>query len=87
MPQAKGGANSGIAVDGFPNLCAFDGPLHVRPGLCRRFNRPVILTKSEEIDVWLSAPAEEALKLQWPLDAGVLKVVEREKKKDGDDTS
>ena len=43
---------------------------------------PVILTKPDEIETWLSAPAEEALKLQRPLPAGALKIVARGEKYD-----
>ena len=43
---------------------------------------PVILTKRDEIEVWLTAPAEEALKLQRPLPAGALKIVARGEKYD-----
>jgi putative SOS response-associated peptidase YedK len=53
------------------------GPIHPKA-------MPVILTKSEEIEVWLTAPAEEALKLQRPLADGVLKVVAKGRKKDGE---
>ena len=42
---------------------------------------PVILTKPEEIEIWLTASAEEALKLQRPLEG--LKIVARGQKKDG----
>lgn len=45
---------------------------------------PVILTTSEEIEIWMRAPAEEALELQHPLAAGTLKIVARGKKRDGD---
>lgn len=44
---------------------------------------PVILTKPEEIETWLKAPAEEALKLQRPLADGTLKIVARGEKMDG----
>src|SRR5260370_33748479 len=35
---------------------------------------PVILTTQEEIDLWMPAPTEEALKLQRPLADGALKI-------------
>ena len=43
---------------------------------------PVILTKPEEVEIWMTAPAEEALKLQRPLPDGTLKIVARGEKKD-----
>jgi putative SOS response-associated peptidase YedK len=43
---------------------------------------PVILTTQEEIDRWLSAPSDDALKLQRPLPDGSLKIVLRGPKKD-----
>ena len=36
---------------------------------------PVILRTDDEIETWMTAPAEEALKLQRPLSNGALKVV------------
>ena len=47
---------------------------------------PVILTKPEEIELWLVAPADEALKLQRPLQDGVLSIVARGDKEDGGST-
>jgi putative SOS response-associated peptidase YedK len=44
---------------------------------------PVILTTPEEMDVWMTAPTEEALKLQRPLPNGALKIVARGAKQDG----
>ena len=44
---------------------------------------PVILTTPEEIEAWMTAPPEEALHLQRPLQGGSLKIVaagEREDK-------
>ena len=36
---------------------------------------PVILTKLDEIETWLTAPQETALKLQRPLPDGTLRIV------------
>jgi putative SOS response-associated peptidase YedK len=43
---------------------------------------PVILTTQEEIETWLTAPKDEALKLQRPLPDGSLKIIGRGVKKD-----
>jgi putative SOS response-associated peptidase YedK len=43
---------------------------------------PVILTTPEEIDTWMEASAEDALKLQRPLVDGTLVIVARGEKKD-----
>jgi putative SOS response-associated peptidase YedK len=43
---------------------------------------PVILMTREEIDLWLNAPAAQALKLQRPLPDNTLKIVARGEKKD-----
>ena len=43
---------------------------------------PVILTKPEEIEQWLEAPAPEALKLQRPLPDDALRIVARGEKED-----
>jgi putative SOS response-associated peptidase YedK len=44
---------------------------------------PVILTKPDEIESWMSAPAPEALKLQRALPDDGLRVVARGQKQDG----
>lgn len=44
---------------------------------------PVILTDPDEIDVWLSAPWEDARHLQRPLPDGALRIVARGVKEDG----
>ena len=46
---------------------------------------PVILTTPDEIELWMTAPAEQALKLQRPLPDGALRIVARGGKKDGVD--
>jgi putative SOS response-associated peptidase YedK len=43
---------------------------------------PVILTEPEEIETWMTAPAEEALKLQRPPPDGALEIVAQGEKKD-----
>jgi putative SOS response-associated peptidase YedK len=43
---------------------------------------PVILTSEAEIEQWMTAPAEEALKLQRPLSDGMLKIVATGEKED-----
>jgi putative SOS response-associated peptidase YedK len=44
------------------------GPIHAKA-------MPAILTTPEEFDMWLGAPAGEALSLQRPLPAGMLRIV------------
>jgi len=44
---------------------------------------PVILTTYDEIETWMTAPAEVALKLQRPLPDGMLQIVASGEKKDG----
>jgi putative SOS response-associated peptidase YedK len=43
---------------------------------------PVILTAPDEVDTWMTAPSEEALKLQRPLPDGALRIVARGVKED-----
>ena len=43
---------------------------------------PAILTTAEEIEMWLTAPAEQALRLQRPLPNGPLKIVATGEKED-----
>ena len=43
---------------------------------------PVILTTPAEVETWMTAPADEALKLQRPLPDGVLRIVSRGVKDD-----
>ena len=44
---------------------------------------PVILTTHEEVDAWMTAPAQKALMLQRPLPDSVLRIVARGEKEDG----
>ena len=46
---------------------------------------PVILTKPEEVDAWMGAPWQEAVKLQRKLPDGSLQIVARGRKKDDAD--
>jgi putative SOS response-associated peptidase YedK len=52
------------------------GPVHPKA-------MPVILTTLHEIETWMTALPEEALKLQRPLANGTLKIVATGKKEDG----
>ena len=58
-------SSDGVTADEFSA-----GSIHIRA-------MPVILITSEEIETWLTAPTEEALKLQRPLPDGALEVVAR----------
>jgi hypothetical protein len=54
----------------------------VMAGLRAAREHYLILTKPEELQVWMTAPADEAMKLQRPLPNGALKIAARGKKKD-----
>ena len=43
---------------------------------------PVILTTPDEVETWMTAPPDEALKLQRPLPDGALRIVARGVKED-----
>jgi putative SOS response-associated peptidase YedK len=47
---------------------------------------PVILTTAKQMEVWMSAPADEALSLQRPAHDEALRIVARGEKKDGGET-
>jgi hypothetical protein len=51
------------------------GPIHAKA-------MPVILTKPEEIEVWMTGPTEEALKLQRPLPDNTLSIIARGGRRD-----
>lgn len=42
----------------------------------------MILTKPDEVEIWMTAPADEALKLQRPLPDETLRIVARSVKED-----
>jgi putative SOS response-associated peptidase YedK len=44
---------------------------------------PVIPTTPEEVDAWMTAPAQKAVMLQRPLPNSVLRIVARGEKEDG----
>jgi len=44
---------------------------------------PVILTRADEIEHWMTAPPSEAFKLQRPLPDDVLRIVARGRTEDG----
>jgi putative SOS response-associated peptidase YedK len=43
---------------------------------------PVILTTPQDVEIWMTAPPEQALKLQRPLPDGTLRIVARGAKED-----
>ncbi len=43
---------------------------------------PVVLTTPDEVEAWMTAPSDEALKLQRPLADGTLRIVARGVKED-----
>jgi hypothetical protein len=49
---------------------------------CHPKAMPVILTTPDEVETWMTAPPDEALKLQRPLPDGALRIVARGVKED-----
>jgi putative SOS response-associated peptidase YedK len=45
---------------------------------------PVILTTPDDVETWMTAPPDEALRLQRPLPDGVLRIIARGVKEDPD---
>ena len=43
---------------------------------------PVILTTADDVETWMTAPPDQALKLQRPLPDGTLRIVARGGKED-----
>jgi putative SOS response-associated peptidase YedK len=66
-----------IALVGFLTTNANDviGAIHPK-------TMPVILSTEAEIEQWMTAPADQALKLQRPLPDGTLKIVMTGKRED-----
>ena len=61
----------------YPELNAEVGVIHPKA-------MPVILRTAEEIEAWMTKPADQALKLQRPLPDGSLRIVARGIKEDGE---
>jgi putative SOS response-associated peptidase YedK len=72
---------------GLPRLYAF---LTTEPnaevGAVHPKAMPVILTTPDEVETWMTAPPDDALKLQPPLPDGALKIVARGVKEDNSDS-
>jgi putative SOS response-associated peptidase YedK len=71
-------------IDGEHDLFGFlttDANAEVRPIHSKAM--PVILTTEAEIEQWMTAPADQALTLQRPLQDGTLKIVMTGEKEDG----
>src|SRR6202023_2837007 len=70
-------------VEGEHQLFGFlTGDANAEIGAIHPKAMPVILTTEAEIETWMTAPAEEALKLQRPLPDGSLKIVATGEKED-----
>jgi putative SOS response-associated peptidase YedK len=52
------------------------------PAFAAAARYPVILRTPDDVETWMTASADEALKLQRPLPGGALKIVARGEKED-----
>jgi hypothetical protein len=66
------------------HLCAQNGaPLPIKQrGTIHPKAMPVILTTPDEVETWMTAPSDEALKVQRPLPDGKLRIIARGVKED-----